>query len=183
MSARKGQVVERQSQVAPSAPGPATAPLVMVLSKALVYSCAASLSAFLPTGSRAALRLHVPVPSPGMGPPAALATGDLAGDMEALAVTAPEAAQKDATASRAEVDALKAAAVRGEMESPKGSPGGNLVNPDRAAVEASENPEAERVAEAFARAAEKIAKAEVTKVLQSAIAEVETPAASGAHWG
>lgn len=115
----------------------------------------------------------MPVPSPGMGPPAALATGDLAGDMEALAVTAPEAAQKDATASRAEVDALKAAAVRGEMESPKGSPGGNLVNPDRAAVEASENPEAERVAEAFARAAEKIAKAEVTKVLQSAIAELK----------
>lgn len=184
VSAQKGQVVERQPKVAPSAPGLATAPLVMVLRKAVVHSCADSLSAFLPTGSRAALRLHVAVPSPGMGSPAALATGDLAGDMEALAVTAPEAAQKDAAASQAEVDALKAAtAVRGEMESPKGSPGENVVNPDGAAVEGSENPEADRVAEAFAQAVERIAKAEVTKVLQSAIAEVETLAASGVHWG
>lgn len=166
-----------------TAPGAATAPLVMVLRKAFVHSCAASLSAFLPTGSRAALRLHVAVPSPGMGSPAALATGDLAGDMEALAVTAPEAAQKDAAASQAEVDALKAAAVRGEMERLKGSPGGNVVNPDGAAVEASENPEADRVAEAFAQAVERIAKAEVTKVFQSAIAEVEALAASGVHWG
>nr|XP_012947792.2 uncharacterized protein LOC101803678 [Anas platyrhynchos] len=125
-------------------------------------------------GSRAALRLHVAVPSPGMGSPAALATGDLAGDMEALAVTAPEAAQKDVAGSQAEVDALKAAAaVRGEMESLKGSSSGNVVNPDGAAVEGSENPEADRVAEAFAQAVERIAKAEVTKVLQSAIAELK----------
>lgn len=125
--------------------------------------------------------------SPEKDPPAALAAGDLAGDMETLAVIAPERAEKDATASQAEVEGVEKAVATGEVEIPEGAgPGGKVVTPEGAAaivVEASENPEAERVAEAFARAAERIAISEVAKVLQSAIAEVETPAASGSHWG
>lgn len=124
--------------------------------------------------------------SPGKGPPATLAAGDLAGDMEPLAVTAAEGAEKDATASRAEVEGAEKAAATGEVESPEGAdPGGKVVTPEGAVaivVEASENPEAERVTEAFARAVERIALSEVAKVLQSAIAEVETLAASGSYW-
>ncbi|KAM6059609.1 uncharacterized protein LJ206_014239 isoform 2-T2 [Theristicus caerulescens] len=128
-------------------------------------------------GSGPSLRLRRPVLSPGKGPPAALAAGDLAGDLEALAVTAPEGAEKDATASRAEVEGVEKAAATGEVESPEGAgPGGKADAPEGAAaivVEASEKPEAERVAEAFARAAERIAISEVAKVLQSAIAELK----------
>lgn len=101
--------------------------------------------------------------------------------MELLAVTAPEEAGKDATASQAEVEGAEKTAAMPEAESPVGK----MVTPEGAAavvVGASENPAAERVAEAFARAAERTAVAEVAKVLQSAIAEVGTPAAPGA-WG
>lgn len=125
--------------------------------------------------------------SPGKGLPATLAAGDLAGGMEALVVTAPEGAEKDATASRAKVEGVEKATAKREVESPEGAgPDGKMVTTEGAAaiaMEASENPEAERVAEAFARAAERIAVSEVAKVLQSAIAEVETPAASGSRWG
>ncbi|KAM6248143.1 uncharacterized protein M6G45_010135 [Spheniscus humboldti] len=97
--------------------------------------------------------------------------------MEPLAVTAPERAEKDATASRAEVEGAEKAAATGEVESPEGAdPGGKVVTPEGAVaivVEASENPEAERVTEAFARAVERIALSEVAKVLQSAIAELK----------
>ncbi|TRZ21873.1 hypothetical protein HGM15179_005162 [Zosterops borbonicus] len=51
--------------------------------------------------SRSALRLRCPQGR--KGPPAALAAGDLGGDMELLAVTALEEAGKDATASQAEL--------------------------------------------------------------------------------
>lgn len=134
---------------------------------------------FLPAGSRPALRLCCPQGR--KNPPAALAAGDLAGNMELLAVTAPEEAGKDATASQAEVEGAEKTAAMPEAESPVGK----MVTPEGAAavvVGASENPAAERVAEAFARAAERTAVAEVAKVLQSAIAEVGTPAAPGA-WG
>lgn len=157
-----------------------------MVGNALVHSCAASRSLFLPTGSRPALQLCRPVLSSGKGPPDALAAGDLARDVEPLAVTAPEGAEKDATASRAEVEAVKKAAAAGEVDSPEGAGlDGKVVTPGGAAatvVSASENPEAERVADAFARAAERIAKSEVAKVFQSAIAEVDTLAASGSRW-
>ncbi|XP_025931267.1 uncharacterized protein LOC112970750 [Apteryx rowi] len=106
--------------------------------------------------------------------------------MEALAVTAPEGAAKDATASQDEVEAVEKAEATGEMEIPEGAgPCGKAITPERAAagqveaeaamvvVEVSEDLEGERVAEAFARAAERIAKSEVAKVLQSAIAELK----------
>lgn len=99
--------------------------------------------------------------------------------MELLAVTAAEEAGKDATASQAKVEEAEKTAAMPEAESQVGK----VVTPEGAAatvVGASQNPAAERVAEAFARAAERIAGAEVAKVLQSAIAEVGTPAASGA---
>lgn len=125
--------------------------------------------------------------SPGKGPPAALAAGDLAGDMELLAVTAPEEAGKDATESQTEVEGAEKAVAVPEVESPVGTGlGGKGVTPEGAVAivaGASENPAAERVAEAFASAAERIAVSEVAKVLQSAIAEVGTPAAPGARWG
>ncbi|KAM6387194.1 uncharacterized protein J5M81_008823 [Pluvialis apricaria] len=128
-------------------------------------------------GSTPALQLYRPVLSSGKGPPAALAAGDLARDMELLAVTAPRGAEKDATASRAKVEAVEKAAAPGEVENPEGAGlDGKVVTPGGAAatvVEASENPEAERVADAFARAAERIAKSEVAKVFQSAIAELK----------
>ncbi|KAM6061957.1 uncharacterized protein VSU04_008376 isoform 2-T2 [Chlamydotis macqueenii] len=98
------------------------------------------------------------VPSHVKDPPVTLATGDLAGNVEPLAFTAPEDAEKDETASRAKVEGVEAAAAATEeVESPEGAgPGGKVVAPEGAAVmvEASENPEAERVAEAFAQAAE-----------------------------
>lgn len=184
VSLQERQAVQKQPL---PAPGPVTGPLAAMLGNALVDSCAASRSPFLPTGSRPALRLCRPVLSPGKGPPATLAAGYLAGNGEPLAVTAPEGAGKDATASRAEVEGVEKAATTGEVESPEGAgPGGKVVTPEGAAVivvEASENPEAERIAEAFARAAERIAISEAAKVLQSAIAEVETSAASGSRWG
>ncbi|GAB0194531.1 hypothetical protein GRJ2_001918400 [Grus japonensis] len=128
-------------------------------------------------GSRPALRLRRPVLSPGKGLPATLAAGDLAGGVEALVVTAPEGAEKDATASRAKVEGVEKATAKREVESPEGAgPDGKMVTTEGAAaiaMEASENPEAERVAEAFARAAERIAVSEVAKVLQSAIAELK----------
>ncbi|KAM6061956.1 uncharacterized protein VSU04_008376 isoform 1-T1 [Chlamydotis macqueenii] len=117
------------------------------------------------------------VPSHVKDPPVTLATGDLAGNVEPLAFTAPEDAEKDETASRAKVEGVEAAAAATEeVESPEGAgPGGKVVAPEGAAVmvEASENPEAERVAEAFAQAAERFAISEVAKVLQSAIAELK----------
>lgn len=101
--------------------------------------------------------------------------GDLAGDMEPLAVRAPEGAE-DATASSAEVEGGDKAAARGEVESPKGAgPGGKGPQGAAAIVEETwEYPEAE-VAAACARAAERIAVSQAAKVLQSAIAEVDTP--------
>ncbi|KAM9533388.1 uncharacterized protein ACIB01_012539 isoform 2-T2 [Guaruba guarouba] len=99
--------------------------------------------------------------------------GDLAGDMEPLAVTAPEGTE-DATASSAEVEGGDKAAARGEVESPKGSgPGG--TGPQGAAAivaETWEYPEAE-VAAACSRAAERIAVSQAAEVLQSAIAELK----------
>lgn len=104
--------------------------------------------------------------------------------MELLAVTAPEEAGKDAATSQAEVEGAAKAAAMPEAESlVVAGLGGKVVTPEGAAeavVGASENPVAESVAEAFARAAERIAVSEVAKVLQSAIAEVGTPAAPGA---
>ncbi|KAF4799400.1 hypothetical protein TURU_054728 [Turdus rufiventris] len=101
--------------------------------------------------------------------------GDLAGHMELLSATAPEKAGKDATASQAEVEGAEKAMPEGESLVGTGL-GGKVVAPEGAAaivVGASENPAAERVAEAFARAAERIAVSEVSKVLQSAIAELK----------
>jgi len=187
MSLQKRQSVEKQPLPAPPAAGPVTCPFTVMLGNALVYSCAASRSPFLPTGSGPALRLCRPVLSPGKGPPATLAAGDLAGDVEALAVMAPEGVKKDKTASRARVEGVEKAAATGEVESPEGAGlDGKMVTPDRAAViavEASENPEAERVAEAFAWAAERIAISEVAKVFQLAIAEVGALATSGSRGG
>lgn len=104
--------------------------------------------------------------------------------MELLAVTAQEEVEKDATASQAEVEGARKAAAMPEAESLVGvGLGRKVVTSEGAAaivVGASKNPMAERVAEAFARAAERIAVSEVAKVLQSAIAEVGTPAAQGA---
>ncbi|KAM4769266.1 uncharacterized protein ACIQIH_012444 isoform 1-T1 [Cyanocitta cristata] len=115
--------------------------------------------------------------APGKGPPAALAASDLAGDMELLAVTAPEEAGKDATESQTAVEGAEKAVAMPEVESPVGTGlGGKVVTPEGAAAivaGASESPAAERVAEAFARAAERIAVSEVAKVLQSAIAELK----------
>lgn len=164
------------------APGPVTGPVVVTPENIFLYSCAASHSLFLPTDSRSALRLRCPQGR--KGPPAALAAGDLGGDMELLAVTALEEAGKDAIASQAEVEGTEKAAAMPEAESlVVAGLGSKAVTPEGAAeivVGASENPAAERVAEAFARAAERIAVSEVAKVLQSAIAEVGTPAAPGA---
>ncbi|KAJ7406911.1 hypothetical protein WISP_130716 [Willisornis vidua] len=128
-------------------------------------------------GSRPAPRLHRPVLFPGKSPPATLAAGDLVRDMELLAVTAPEETGKDTTASQAEGERVEKASDAGEVESPAETGlCGKVVTPEGAeetVVEASENPEAERVAEAFAQAAERIAVSEVAKVLQSAIAELK----------
>lgn len=110
-------------------------------------------SAFLPTGSRLCA-------SSGMDLIAALSAGDHAGDTETLL---PRGAEKDATAS----PALEEVTATREMESLK------VANSDGAVMEASENPEAEGIAEMI-QAAERIAKCEVAKVLPSAIAEVET---------
>ncbi|KAM6256882.1 uncharacterized protein LJ264_008195 isoform 1-T1 [Porphyrio hochstetteri] len=123
-------------------------------------------------GSGPALRLGRPVLSLGKGLPAMLAAGDLAGDMEELAVTVPEEAEKDVTVSQTKVEGVEKAAARGQMESPEGAgPDGKMAA--AVAMEPSENPEAERAAEAFARAAERIAVSEVAKVFQSAIAELK----------
>lgn len=123
--------------------------------------------------------------SPGKGPPATLAAADLTGDMELLSVTAPKGAEKAATASQLMVEGVEKAAATEEVESPeKAGPSGKMVTSEGApaiVVEAPENTEAQRTAEAFARAAERIAVSEVAKALQSAIAEVGTPAASGSH--
>lgn len=166
-------------------PGPVTGPLVVTPENTFLYSCAPSHSLFLPTGSRPALWLCCLQGR--KGPPVALAAGDLAGDMELLAVTAPEEAGKDATASQAEVEGAQKAAAMSEAESLVGAGLGRKVIASEGAaaivVGALESPAAERVAEAFARAAERIAVPEVAKVLQSAIAEVGTPAAQGAWWG
>lgn len=110
-------------------------------------------SALLPTGSRLCA-------SSGMDLIAALSAGGHTGDTETLL---PRGAEKDATAS----PALEEVTATREMESLK------VANSDGAVMEASENPEAEGIAEMI-RAAERIAKCEVAKVLQSAIAEVET---------
>lgn len=166
------QAVGKQSLLAP---GPVTGPLVVTAENTFLYSCAAPHSLFFPTGSRPAPALCCPQGRKG---PA----GHLAGHMELLSATAPEKAGKDATASQAEVEGAEKAMPEGESLVGTGL-GGKVVAPEGAAVivvGASENPAAERVAEAFARAAERIAVSEVSKVLQSAIAEVGTPAAPGA---
>ncbi|XP_071612069.1 uncharacterized protein [Heliangelus exortis] len=126
-------------------------------------------------GSGPAPRFYRPVLSPGMGSPATLAAGDLAEGLETLAVTAPEGGEKDAAVSRAKVEAVEKAAETRKVETPeRAHPGGKVVTPEAAVIlEASEKPEAGGVAEAFARAAERIAKSEVTKVLQLAIAELK----------
>lgn len=107
--------------------------------------------------------------------------------MELLAVPAPERAEENAPASRAEVGGGEGAAATGEAASPEEAcPGGKVVTSEQATptvVEASEKQEAGGDAELFAQAAERIAIAEVAKVLQSAIAEVGTAAAWGCRWG
>ncbi|CAM9341524.1 unnamed protein product [Bubo scandiacus] len=116
-----------------------------------------------------------PAPRP-CGPvlsPATPAAGDLAGDVQPLAVTA---AEQHAAASPAKGDRAGNAVAAGKVESPEGAGlGRRVLAPEGTAiaVEAAENPEAERVTEALARAAERIAMAEVAKVLQSAIAELK----------
>ncbi|KAJ7423862.1 hypothetical protein BTVI_08190 [Pitangus sulphuratus] len=98
-------------------------------------------------------------------------------DMELLAVVAPEETGKGAKAAQAEVEEVEKAAATGEVESSAGT--GlcvKVVIPEGAketVVEATEKPEAERDAEAFAQAAERIAVSEVAKVLQAAIAELK----------
>uniref|UniRef100_A0A803Y6I8 Eukaryotic elongation factor, selenocysteine-tRNA specific n=1 Tax=Meleagris gallopavo TaxID=9103 RepID=A0A803Y6I8_MELGA len=96
--------------------------------------------------------------SPGMDIVAALSAGDCAGGTETLL---PRGAETDVTAS----PALEETAAAREVESL------DVADPDEAVLEASENPETEGVAEII-RAAERIAKSEVAKVLQSAIAEL-----------
>lgn len=186
MSLQKRRAVEKHPllfNIPSLARGAVTSLLAVMLRNALVYRCAASQSSFLPTGSGPAFQLSRLVLSSGKGPPASLAPSDLAGDMELLAATEPEGAERNATASRAEVERVERAAATGEAESPEEAcPGGKVVTPEQAAaivVETSENQEAGGDAELFARAAERIAISEVAKVLQSAIAEVGTTAALG----